>query len=309
MTFLMSLTSVRGKTLRGLFLLIVCGMVSACSALTSSQQKATHSYATSTMELGQFSAAEFSRIQQDIVQMNALRFALQRDKKVKDADFYRTVQPADISSRIAAADALAAYGLLLSTLLSEDPADDLEDAAEKFADHSAFALGDDFDEYKQKAVKSLVEKIGSFWIERERAKALTVIISDYQPVVDQLAGLLAQDLTLAKAGSGTEPGLLYAYQSVAKSLKNQAWPIVNGGENYNYAERKVAVDALLTAEQAMMRIESLSVASDKVLTGLQQSNAIIVQVLKDKDYAFSDIKAYAKDIRDLARIYRSLAAS
>ena len=143
----------------------------------------------------------------------------------------------------------------------------------------------------------------------DQGEDVSVIISDYQPVVDQLAGLLAQDLTLAKAGSGTEPGLLYAYQSVAKSLKNQAWPIVNGGENYNYAERKVAVDALLTAEQAMMRIESLSVASDKVLTGLQQSNAIIVQVLKDKDYAFSDIKAYAKDIRDLARIYRSLAAS
>ena len=96
---------------------------------------------------------------------------------------------------------------------------------------------------------------------------------------------------------------------MSKSLKNQAWLIVNGGENYNYAERKVAVDALLTAEQAMMRIKSLSAASDKVLTGLQQSNAIIVQVLKDKDYTFNDIKAYAKDIRDLARIYRSLAAS
>jgi len=83
MTFLMSLTSVRDKTLRGLFLLIVCGMVSACSALTSSQQKATHSYATSTMELGQFSAAEFSRIQQNIVQMNALRFNYEVQKTNK----------------------------------------------------------------------------------------------------------------------------------------------------------------------------------------------------------------------------------
>ncbi|MAD45318.1 MAG: hypothetical protein CMI02_05510 [Oceanospirillaceae bacterium] len=291
------------RRLRILVVLFLLATLTACSALTQSQQKATHTYASATATLGQFSAAELARLRQDIITMNASRFALRKDKKVVHADFDRMVAADDTNVRLSAARALSSYGELLNALLSEDPAQALEDAAEKLADHTAFALGENFDKDKQSALQSVVENIGAVWVERQRAQALKTIIRDYQPAVQALADLLANDLTL----DGERRGFMHAYQSAAKSLKNESYRVINHGDAHSYADRKVAVDALLMAEQALQRGQAISQAAGASLQALRTSDDELLKVLSEKDYGYADIRDYARQIRDLVKAYNALA--
>lgn len=276
----------------------------ACSHLTGSQQKSTRSYAKATALLGNFSEAEFSRLRRDIIALRSSRFALRNSKKVAEADFFNLVYGTELSQRLSAAAALAAYGELLQALVREDIEDDLEDVAEKLADHTAVVLGDDFNDRQQKGLQQLVEGLGNFWVERKRAQAITEIVSRYQPVVAQLTALLATDLTL----EGQQRGLMQLYRSEAKSLRNDSYTIINSGARYSYAERKVAADALLQAEQALQRIQRLTPKADSALQALQRANRQILQILKDKHYQTRDIKDYARKIRDMVRVYNAFAA-
>lgn len=288
---------------RRLPVLFLCLMVTACSSLTVSQQKATKTYARATTTLGQFGETEFTGLRSGIISMNQMRFVLRKDQGMQQADFYITAGLNDVNARVTAARALASYGELLQSLLSKDVSDDLDDAAATFADNAASALGDEFGDDKKSAIQTLVEGLGSFWVERERGKALKAIITDYQPTVKQLVQLLENDLTL-----DGKSGMMRAYLSAARALKNESYTIVNAGDEYSYADRNIAAAALLQAMQAQEHVDEIVPRASQALQALRQSNDALVRVLDDKNYATGDIKEYAKQIRDLVKVYNALSA-
>ena len=290
------------KTARGLVLSLLVLQLTACS-LTSQQLKDTGSYGSSTRVLGEFSQTEFTTLRSELTAMNQMLFTLDKKRRVQDADFSRNVRAGDIQLRIAAAEALAAYGELISGLVSKDRSDELEDAAESFAENTAAVLGDDFDDDKEEALAKAVENLGGLWLSYRRSQALKTIIPRYQPEVARLADYLAADLTLADGGQG----LMKACQQTAGRLKNASYRVLNAGDEYSYAEREVAVRALVMAEEALERSQRIGAQAGKTLSALKKANSHISQVLEEKEYARDDISGYAQDIRDLVKIYRAFA--
>ena len=139
----------------------------------------------------------------------------------------------------------------------------------------------------------MIVGLGTFWIERNKAKAAKKIVPLYEQPINKLANLLIDDFSL------NSNGYIEAYHVTAKRLKNASIKLVNDGARYSVYERERAVQALVLSEESISRAVEISKEGAKAIQSLKKANTELVKIIKDDSYSSGDIDEYAKQIQEL----------
>ena len=287
------------QVLSCLFLMVT---ISGCG-LTNKQILQTQSFGTATINIGKLSEDEFINIRNGIIEMNQELLSIDNTKKANSLNFDRPPSAEATATRVAASKALKLYGNLLVKLVTEDRTENLQKVANSLIDNTSAALKKELSDEKKNAINKIIVGLGSFWIEKKKADAAKEIIPEYQQLVDKLAELLNNDLSLDDGSLG----FLKAYDITAKRLKNASMRLVNAGDQYTVLERDRAVQALVMAEKAISRATEIGKKAKKTIASLKKANAELVKVIRNKKYSTADIKAYAKQMQELVNLYQVLA--
>lgn len=282
--------------------LLLSLLLSGCG-LTSQQLAQTQSFGISAEKVGQLGEQEFINIRKDIIHMNQELVILDNTKHAKDLKFDRPATAKRTAKRVAAAKALKAYGALLVKLSREDKELAIQQSVERFLTNTEAALQRPLDVDKKSALAKLVAGVGSVWVEKKQRQALQEIVPTFEQPVNQLAALLAEDLSLDNGALG----YLKAYEVTAKRLKNAAIGLVNTGDKYSVLERARAVEAMVLAEKALVRANVINRKAGRALTRLKQANTELVQVLEHSEYSVKELKGYGKEIQELVNALEVIA--
>jgi len=282
--------------------LLLSLLLSGCG-LTSQQLAQTQSFGASAEKVGQLGEKEFINIRKGIIQMNQELVILDNTKHAKDLKFDRPATAERTAKRVAAAKALKSYGTLLVKLSRDDKKPTIQQSVEHFLTNTEAALQQPLDTDKKTALAKLVAGVGSVWVEQKKREALQEIVPTFEQPVNQLAALLAEDLSLDDGSLG----YLKAYEVTAKRLKNAAIGLVNAGDQYSVLERARAVEALVFAETAMSRAHVINRKAGRALTRLKQANTELVKVLAQSEYSVKELKGYGKEIQELVNALEVIA--
>lgn len=282
-------------------LLLLLVTASGCG-LTSKQVVSVQSFGSATASIGQFGESEFVHIRNGIIEMNQALLTIDNKKTSNKLQFDRPANTQATAVRVAASKALRLYGELLVLLATTDRTANLQKVANSLLDNTAAALDEALSEDQKEAMSGLIVGLGSFWIENKKANAAKEIIPAYEDSVNRLADLLREDFSLDDGSLG----YLKAYEATAKRLKNAAMRLVNAGGKYNVLERERAVHALVVAEKAVSRAGEINKKTKYLVSKLKKANAELVKAMQQQHYSVQDIKAYAKQMQELANIYQVL---
>lgn len=275
----------------------------SCCGLTSSQILKTQSFGTATANIGKLGEEEFVNIRNGIIEMNTELISIDNTKTADSLQLDKPTYAESTSKRVAASKALKLYGELLSKLVSEDRAENLQKAANSLLDNTSAALGKDLSDDKKSAINKIIVGLGSFLIEKKKADATKEIVLAYQQPVNELADLLSEDFSLEE----NSLGYLRAYEVTAKRLKNASIRLVNAGDKFTVLERDRAVHAYVLSENAITRSKELSNKANKSIDSLKKANIELVKVISNQKYSTDDIKNYAKQIQELINMYQVLS--
>lgn len=291
------------KRITGLFILVGMGLLLSGCGLTVQQAAKTRSFGQNTAQVGAFGETEFVNIRDGIIEMNQALVVIDSSRTAGDMQFDRPTYAEPTAARVAASRALRRYGELLEKLTDEDRTDNLREVAEDLAANTAEALGDSLSDEREEAIGGVLSNVGSFWLDSRKARAIRQIVPAYQEPVEQLADLLAADLSIDDGAHG----YLKAYQVTARRLGNVAGRLVNAGDRYSVLERERAVAAYTLSNQALLRSEQLDREAGKSLQQLKVANAELARLVEDSDYSTDDLKAYAKQVRSFVNLANVLA--
>lgn len=277
--------------------------ISACGTLTNEQIINTHAFGSATVDIGKFGETEFVDIRNNIIAMNQALLIIDNSKTANDIIFDQPTSIDATVNRIAACTALKQYGELLLALVTKDQTQNLQRIANDLTNNTYLALHKDLPAETQDAVSRLIIDLGSYFVEAKKARAVRTIVTAYADSIDQIADLLSMDFS-TEAGT---LGYLKAYDTTARRLKNAAIKVLARDKSYNLLERDKAVQALVFADTTIARAQHIGKYAQDSIAMLKAANHALKNSINNHAYSASDIKAYARNIKDLTNMYRVLS--
>ncbi|HZR34994.1 MAG TPA: hypothetical protein VFA75_06430 [Nevskia sp.] len=304
-------------------------LLSGCG-LSPVQKDQVAAFASATAQVGAATAAQFTQLRQDVVEMNADELALGDPRQLNPYTF-RFDEPLGaepITRRVLAVNALQAYGEALDKLAGADQSAGIRQSATDLVSSFNAAAAADLTSAQQASAADLVASLGGFFVEYQKKRAVAKIVRSYACPVDQLAQLLERDFL----NFGTDDdarlrpyqpspvlagcpfhsprgdravGVLYGYESVAGRLKNAAANVLSG--NAPFDKRQRATAALLRATRNLDKGQAVGEGAGKALRALRKANAGLVQSVGDDQLRVEDIKAYAAAAKQLLASLKVLA--
>lgn len=269
--------------------LLSVGLLSACG-LTATQRDAAGQFAKASANLGSFASDEFPKLRNAVIEMNMKNVALGVTSKGKDLD-----GPFDVTrttTRVKAAEHLSKYGQLLQALVQETQEQELKDASDAFVSSASNIPGLTLNEKNAEAAGAIVQRIGGWFIELKKCRAVKKIVPDHQEDVDKIINLLIADFTVE--GNNLASGV----ESVAMRLQGNAEPVW-ADPDASVSDRFFAIKGKRLAEQHLQRLNTVESKAVKALEQLKKANGTLVAAL-EKDASFEDIKALGKQVNELA---------
>lgn len=292
-------TGNRGSCLgRIVGVLLLAGLATGC-AMTPQQKEQVGRFGKATATLGAFAADELPALRRQIIEMDSLTQVLAADGRMPAPDGERPISPDSARQRVAAAQALQAYGALLDALASGARKETLRSKAQDLVETFDSALHQGLSDAQRNAASGLIASLGALWLEKRKKDGVRAIVASYQQPVAQLGRLLAEDFTAL--GSG----YLGAYTAVAGRLENRAKGVLADAP-LTLTERQLVINALLDAEVAKRRALALEHAAHQAIAELEAAHAALTAVINDGDMRVESIRAYARSIQELHTLARVL---
>ncbi len=304
-------------------------LLSACG-LSPVQKDQVASFASATAKVGEATAAQFTQLRQDVVEMNADYLVLGDPRQLNPYTFKfdEPLGAQQITQRVLAVNALQSYGEALNKLATSDQSADIQQSATDLVSNFNAASAADLTSAQQASAADIVATLGNFFVEYEKKRAVARIVSAYACPVDQLAQLLERDfLNFGTAADGSprqhkpsqvltncpfhsprgDPavGVLYGYEAVAGKLKNSAADVL--AHNGPFDKRQQAAAALLLATRNLDKGQAVGEGAGAALRALRKANAGLVQSMNDDQLKVEDIKAYAAAAKQLLASLKVLA--
>ena len=295
--------------MRMIIAIVLWVALAVCSCgITVQQKEAIDTFGEATAAVGAFCEEELAFIKQDVTEMNLYFAALDTAYTSRGIDTLGAfANEKNTAARIAAGNALRAYGEMLSELATGDQEEEIHDAADTFIRNASAALGAELAEDKHKAAASLLRTLAAKLEEWKRTEAIESIVPRARTVVDRLAEMLAVDFSL-ETGEWRSRGYLFSYRDTAYRLRNKAQRVTDFGGAYPLPHRYIAVQAYHQAASAIARAALVEERCTPALEELLRANGELVHVIEDKDYSIADIKEYHRLVRELVGTIETLRA-
>jgi len=312
------------------WLILLASVLLTGCGLTIQQKADSTTIAKATVKSGEFSSESLTKLRSDIIDLQVAYYKINPKAKCLDTDVGTCAIPLDqgvtaedLAPRIAASDALAAYGSAIDSLINADHKEQIAEAANDLKDSLASATEKSdalsLSEDHLDAISGLVDVAGRWNLERQRRNALIEISTGYRVAIEQVTPMLIQDLTLSwnspcrpefrngradnapSSGVSKESGILDIYCSTAYNLKRNARKLIDISNinDSHHPIRADAVDAYVLAHNAQVNGFIVSETGSKLLSKLKDSADELGRIAKDKKYKSNDIKELGKDLKTL----------
>jgi hypothetical protein len=285
-------------TLGAVILLLATGV--GCG-LTAKQKMALADFSRSAATVGEATSMEMQVFREKGIQANTQILLLKGEPKVEGlptlASLDRGYELGRVQPIIRAAQALAAYGKTMAALTNDTQTDELKKASTDLV-QSIGQLPEARGHLGQEqldAFGTIVQDIGSLWVEHKRKQALVMLVDRFGPAVDKLCDRLIQDFS---SGPTQARGWVYLQLQLSNDLlEGSAYYYFRSSSTYG--ERQAALNAyLLTADLRAHRDEVCSRIS-AAAAAMKKANATLMLSIHDDRPASEDLKALGERAKSL----------
>ena len=275
-----------------LALLVAC-LLAGCAADTQPQHTAEN-FAGQNAEAGKLSEQALIMMHQGINRMAYQQqfLLLTRDSGIplrQDLPLEHTVQ------RVAAARALQRYGEAMQALLRQERTPEATAAFNGLLDNTQLALGMFLPVMVTKQIRAMGETLGQRHYFQRKLTRVRLLMNAYQPVVGQLAGLLAEDF------EANGSGYMALYLTSAAELRNTARQVLDDPQT-GASRRRQALEALNDAEQAEAQGQALSTRMVGMVTSLYAAQQETLRNLDEPVDAHPALEEYSRRISYAGRL-------
>lgn len=292
-----------GMANRKLIYLLLPALTLMGCAMTAIQRQQVATFGKATAVVGDFAKEQLPQVREQVIAMNAAGLILSTDEwtSTSGRDLDKPLRADSATTRVATARALQSYGELLNQLATADKSADIKKAAQDVITNFDSALGAGYSADQKNAAVGLLSSLGNMWVEHKKREAVATIVEEYEPAVEALANLLAEDFN--QHGDGYLSGLA----AVAGKLENTSVGTLKGSNQPTFEQRAYAVKAFIAAEKAKKQASELGTKATTVIKDLKKANADLKRVMKQGKYTAEDIKAYAKSVEQLVNTAKVLS--
>ena len=300
------------QSLRGpvWLILALAVLISGCG-LTQAQKRAISQVAVASKGLGEYAQTEFGYLRKVNMDLGVYYLAhnpemwagnplaTSRENKSKET-LIQDATLANVSKRVGAAQSLARYGELLSSILGAGDKD-MESATQAFAAKVSglelLKLSDD----QKGAITRLVQAAGMQWLEYQKADALLKILPELQTTVTDLCDLLINDFK--KDGGGLMQTVSIRRDRLLSDIRDNLAP------PSTFESRLMAFQYGRLALEVGERLNLMQGKAVGTLESLKAANAKMNEVLRDKKYSPQEFQALLEQLGALAQDAHTLALS
>lgn len=301
---------------RNILPILLIAALSGC-ALTSTQREATSRFAQASSEIGDFATTEFNHFRSATIDMNVSDIAIRGKKDLLKckfdsvtkkptnncvSDLDEALKPSPVIERVKSAQALSSYGKLLLALVTETQEAELKKASSNFVDSFKSASNLKMTDDQLEGLGQVVQAIGSFWVEADKANAVKQIVPKAGPQVNKLCDLLINDFnaTALQAGSGFDATISNLVGDATIALKEN---------DASYNERLIAISGLKQAWEEREHLNNISKQATATLTKLKAANTQLIMAIEHDSPSIGDIQAIGKEVSNLRSAITALSGN
>ena len=287
-------------------LLIVFILTSSGCALTEKQREATNNFALASVEIGDFSSAEFNHFRTATIDMNVTNVAIRGEAKLLDdkdqPNLDEKLKPEAVILRVKSAHALSSYGQLLLSLVNETQETELKQASSNFVSSFKSVSHKNLTDGQLEVFGELVQKIGSIWVEAKKANAIKKIVPAATSDVDKLSDLLIADFSPAglNIAQGFDATISNLVKDANLALKDKTIP---------FSDRLIAIKGLETAWAERDHLNNISNQAIITLKKFKAANAQLNKAILDDCLSTDDIKALGQEVNSLRTAVLALSSA
>lgn len=284
---------------------LVMALLSACllagCATDTQPQHTAENFAERNAEAGKLSEQALIMMHQGINRMAYQQQYLQLTRSSgipmrQDLPLEHTVQ------RVAAARALQQYGEALQALLRQERTPEAAAAFNGLLDNTQTALGMFLPAAVARPIREMGEALGQQYYFQRKITQVRLLMSTYQPIVSQLAGLLAEDF------EANGSGYMALYLTSAAELRNTAQQVLDDPQT-GPTRRQQALEALNDAEHADEQGQALSVRMVGMMTALHTAQQETLRNLDEPVDAHPALEEYSRRVSYAGRLMPLLSPS
>jgi hypothetical protein len=284
----------------------VLWMFSVGCGLATNQKIAVNQFSESAVMLGDTTTTEVKAMRDTTVKMNIARLVLVgKDPKLADEtsldrgfDFKR------VEVVTGATRALAAYGRTLLALVTDTQSSELHAASNEFLASLRRVpnIKSEINDQQLKAIGTVIQEVGGFWIERKRKRAVTTIVKESEQAVDRLCELLTEDFGTGKNGwvrlqlQVTTDPLLTATSSTLRDARTSS-------------DRSVAANALHLLQDSRMRQDAVLALISSSAARMKTANKALIQAIENPEWSLQDIHDFAVTAHSLQTAVKTIVNS
>jgi len=280
-------------------MLLTCLFGSGCSfsvGLSQQQKAAVADFGNSTAAIGTSIPQELTSMRDRTVRMriDELNVIYPVPKQWPDYQHLdKDFEPASLQQRIAASQALAAYGNLLEKLATSSDASDLNQAVSNFQSSVNTLAQKSLSTQQIDAVGEAVRVVAGIYIERKRAEALKTIVEDTHDQTNALCGLLAVDFD-PNGGN-----LMSAVKLAAMRLEEDADNHLKKVGNSHPQDYGALVKLYWEGAENAVYVEKVGGSMVSAITQIQKANDNLLKALQAPEFAFESPTELEADVKGI----------
>ncbi len=281
---------------RTCLILVVAGNLFGC-ALNVNQRAAAAGVAQASVGIGDVAAKEFGHFRSATIEMNSMDVVLGGHAKADNLD--GAMDPERVIDRVRSAQALSNYGKLLFTLVEDSEEAEVRQATDAFLDSFSAIGGRHMSDAQLDGLGRLVQGIGYFWVEAQKAKAVKQIVPAAREDVNALCDLLISDLSPQSAQ------LAMGFETTIRQLRQDAEAVLEDPVSRS-ADRLTAVDGLRRTQEERAHLDAISAQAVAALRDFKQAHEGLVESLLHDRFSLDDVRSLGKQMNSLRTAMQAL---